>query len=302
LGQESEIKASTETLSTPKNITSSESNAATALKTGAYGLAFLCGILATLAVIFMLRRTNIQLSAEAFVSLVFTVALGAASLVLAIVAINYGRISERVMTERADRSIDIQMSLFQKSLDLQTQLFDKTMSTLESIGRSTGVTEQRLGDIHSLMQNPAALKQIAGRAVEQTTTELTKTVKEGAPKDSSESALAETLTKNIVKELSSRLEGIARPSDTARPSPAHRSPEVENLQQLAEQRDLRDKFNRFKKKMKSLREDALHSVHGAKLLSNDGEFPGTWDFIIEFKGKKSGNRFENGRNNGSFCP
>src|SRR5438128_772403 len=110
---------------------------ASAPKYAGYGLAFLSGCLVTLSVRYMLRGTSIQLSPESFVSLVFTVVVGAASLVLAIVAISYGRISERVMTERADRSIDIQMNLFQRSLDLQTQLFDKTMSTLESIGRST---------------------------------------------------------------------------------------------------------------------------------------------------------------------
>src|SRR5882672_4816634 len=107
-------------------------------------LAFALGCLTAWLFRFFFSGTPVSLSAEAFVSLVFTVAVGAASLVLAVLAINFGRLSERIITERADKSIDIQMRLFEKSLALQTQLFDKTMSTLEAIGRSTGVTEQRL--------------------------------------------------------------------------------------------------------------------------------------------------------------
>src|ERR1700733_7779241 len=66
---------------------------------GGYLLAFLLGCVITVAIRYMLRGVSIQLSPESFVSLVFTIAVGAASLVLAIVAISYGRVSERVMTE-----------------------------------------------------------------------------------------------------------------------------------------------------------------------------------------------------------
>jgi ABC-type multidrug transport system fused ATPase/permease subunit len=108
-------------------------------------LAFALGCLATWLFRFFFSGTPVNLSAEAFVSLVFTVAVGAASLVLAILAINFGRLSERVITDRADKSIDIQMRLFEKSLALQTQLFDKNMSTLEAIGRSTGPRVEEAG-------------------------------------------------------------------------------------------------------------------------------------------------------------
>src|ERR1700719_3411950 len=198
-----------------------------------YILTFLCGCLVTLAIRYFIRGTNVQLSPESFVSLVFTIAVGAASLVLAIVAINYGRISERVMTERSDRSIDIQMNLFQKSLDLQTQLFDKTMSTLESIGRSTGVTEQRLGDMHSLIQSPTFLKQIAGRAIEQTTTELNTSGKVGGQESQIEAHLAEKLTKNIVEELSARWELLTRPGQGGAGSIATGNPSLSSPTQAA---------------------------------------------------------------------
>lgn len=244
---------------------------------GTCALAFVAGGAVVGAAHYLLRGTAVQLAPEAFVSLVFTIAVGAASLVLAVLAINYGRISERVMTERADRSIDIQMDLFQKSLGLQTQLFDKTMSTLESIGRSTGVTEQRLSDIHSLMQNPGLLKQIAGRAVEQTTSEMTKTGKE-PPKEE-----LERLTKNIARELSAQWEqsfGASRESVSprvARATPAQPSGEARLRETLAsikkdvERRKQRDKlFRTFR--------DAVAEVPDAKL--EDTPFKRYWDYLM----------------------
>jgi hypothetical protein len=265
----------------------------------AYALAFLSGCLATLAIRYMLRGASIQLSPESFVSLVFTIAVGAAALVLAIVAINYGRISERVMTERADRSIDIQMNLFQKSLDLQTQLFDKTMSTLESIGRSTGVTEQRLGDIHSLMQSPTFLKQIAGRAVEQTTSELSTSGKVGGQEGEFEAHLAERLTKNIVEELSSRWESLTRsspggwnvpPSVVAGPlTPSvagtpERPPK--SFEELLRVNQRKREFERARKHMQWLLEKAIQSIPEARLEPNKGPLSGLWEDTITYKGKQ----------------
>jgi hypothetical protein len=210
-------------------------------------------------------------------------------LVLAIVAINYGRISERVMTERSDRSIDIQMNLFQKSLDLQTQLFDKTMSTLESIGRSTGVTEQRLGDIHSYMQSPAFLKQIAGRAVEQTTSELTKSGKESQKPDHLEQEMAEKLTKNIVRELSAQWSSIG-PTLQRPPAPV---PATRQEAQSVE--------DRLRRSVRDLKRSAEASTSRQELragiLAAVAAIPGAavggrvdsqeyWDYLVSYKDKK----------------
>jgi hypothetical protein len=263
-----------------------------------YALAFLCGCLASIAVHYMLRGTSIQVTPEAFVSLVFTIAVGAASLVLAIIAISYGRISERVMTERADRSIDIQMNLFQKSLDLQTQLFDKTMSTLESIGRSTGVTEQRLGDIHAYMQSPAFLKQIAGRAVEQTASELSASGKASPQESELESHLAERLTKNIVNELSSRWESLIRPAPSISSAPvsapvsttaaavaaaASKAPPQKPFEEQARDYQRQTEIKRTRNRMQSLLETIVASIPDAKITRSQSN--ALWEDLITYKGK-----------------
>src|ERR1700686_611771 len=81
---------------------------------GGYTVSFAVGSLSALAGRYLLLGKALQLNPDTFISLVFTVAIGAASLVLALLAINHGRVSEKVITERADRSIEIQMNLFEK--------------------------------------------------------------------------------------------------------------------------------------------------------------------------------------------
>ena len=261
-------------------------------------MAFASGCILILALWYMLRGAAIQLNPVTFVSLVFTVVVGAASLVLAIVALNFGRISERVMTERADKSIDIQMDLFQKSLGLQTQLFDKTMSTLESIGRSTGVTEQRLSDIHSLIQNPGFLKQVAGRAAEQVTSELSTTGKVNERPPESDPHLAEKLTKSIVEELSARLESLTRTpqfnlaqsptTPTQRPNRPHSEPSPEHEPDIDDllMRYKREKeLNTAKKEFEGFIEEAIHSIPEAKIQRNKGELARFWEYTATYKGK-----------------
>src|SRR5262249_51055943 len=114
----------------------------------------------------------------------------------------------------------IQMRLFEKSLALQTQLFDKTMSTLEAIGRSTGVTEQRLGDLHSLLQSPELRRQVAGRAVDELRAGKGPSPSEADPQ------LADRITKNVIRELARSLE---------RPEPVRESQRVAS--RPAEQED-----------------------------------------------------------------
>ena len=259
---------------------------------GSYALAFGLGSISALALHFLFYGRVVQLSPDTFITLVFTIAIGAASLILALLAINYGRVSEKVMTERADKSIEIQMSLFQKSLDLQTQLFDKTMSTLESIGRSTGVTEQRLGDIHSLFQNPAVLKQIAGRAVEETASELSKKSKEGVKETQTEAQLAEHLTKSIVRELSARFEGLEKAVQSTavfRGGPfvgtatVAEDTEAARIAALEEQQKAQQRKLAMKARLALLRK-TIGAIPGLQLLQE--KIDGYWDYVLEYKDKK----------------
>ncbi len=261
---------------------------------GGYLVAFVLGSVSALAGRYLLLGKTLQLNPDTFISLVFTVAIGAASLVLALLAINYGRVSEKVITERADRSIEIQMSLFEKSLDLQTRLFDKTTSTLESIGRSTGITELRMADIFSFFQNPDFMKQVAGRAVEETASELSKKGKEGLVKPQTDTQLAERLTKNIVRELSSRIEGLERavrssvlPTQpfsldlTGTPGQHERS-RLESVEEAEARRAA------LVKKRTAFVRKVAEAIPEVKLeeVSDSSPYTGLWDFILSFKEKK----------------
>ena len=258
---------------------------------GALVLAFVLGGAAAAAARYFLYGKPVQLAPDTFITLVFTVAVGAASLVLALLAISYGRVSERVMTERADKSIEIQMSLLQKSLDLQTQLFDKTMSTLESIGRSTGVTEQRLGDIHSLFQNPTFLKQIAGRAVEETASELNRKGKEGLTESQTDEQLAERLTKNIVRELSTRFEGLEKAVQSSvifRGGPLIQGTTVRGETERTEEANAEEQERKRRvlalQARRALVQKAIEAIPG--LTPRKREKPNTyWDFLLDYKGK-----------------
>ncbi|SRR6266700_637405 len=243
-------------------------------------LSFVLGVLTAWLLKFFLFGTTVNLSAEAFVTLVFTIAVGAASTILALMAINYGRTSEKIITDRTDKSIDIQMRLFEKSLSLQTQLFDKTMSTLEAIGRSTGVTEQRLGDLHTLLQSPELRKQIAGKAVDDLKVG-------GKPGERPvETHVAEQLAGNIVRQVAQTLE----PSQASPPS--SQRPPRRTIQQDAsfEETFLKERDRALRRQEAVQLQEQVHNIlnaiPGAKTLPA-AQIP-LWDMLFEYKGKRIG--------------
>jgi len=69
---------------------------------------------------------------------VISILLSTSSLVLAVMAINLGKSSEKMMIDRSDDSIK-----------LQNEVFTKTIEALGRIESSTGVTEKRIEDIIS---------------------------------------------------------------------------------------------------------------------------------------------------------
>lgn len=85
-----------------------------------------------------LEGDSINFTTTGLLTILFGVALSAASIVLAIAAISLGRGSERAMTRRSDESIRI-----------QNEVFAKTIEALARIESSTGVTEKRIEDIIS---------------------------------------------------------------------------------------------------------------------------------------------------------
>ena len=84
------------------------------------------------------KNEQINFSTIELISFVVSLLLSAASLVLAIMAINLGKSSEKVMLDRND-----------ETFKLQNEVFAKTIEALSRIESSTGVTEKRIEDIIS---------------------------------------------------------------------------------------------------------------------------------------------------------
>lgn len=80
----------------------------------------------------------IHFSTIELISFVVTLLLSSASLVLAVMAINLGKSSEKLMLQRND-----------ETFKLQNEVFTKTIEALSRIESSTGVTEKRIEDIIS---------------------------------------------------------------------------------------------------------------------------------------------------------
>jgi hypothetical protein len=102
------------------------------------GAAFGLGATGGILLQSVLCKQNEALSAAGVVSFVFTVALGGAAIVLAIVTLVLSRQAEDALTRRSD-----------EGTRLQNEAFLRTADVLARIQTSTGVTEKRIEDIVS---------------------------------------------------------------------------------------------------------------------------------------------------------
>ena len=102
------------------------------------GLVLVVGIVCGLLLNNFLDSKQITFGTESLISFVFTIALGAAAIILAVITIVLSRFSEDALTQRSDEGIR-----------LQTEVFAKTTEVLSRIQASTGVTEKRIEDIIS---------------------------------------------------------------------------------------------------------------------------------------------------------
>ncbi|MEX2202150.1 MAG: hypothetical protein WD711_12195 [Dongiaceae bacterium] len=128
---------------------------------------FVLGVCAALVVENWLGSERIKISTLEIVGFVFSVALGGASMVLAVLAISLGRASETAMLTRSDASIA-----------LQNEVYLQTVNALQRIESSTGVTERRIEDIISgragdishrlvqLLNSPKAALNLSGGSLE----------------------------------------------------------------------------------------------------------------------------------------
>lgn len=101
-------------------------------------IAFAFGLTAGLMLQTILLKDQVTLSPVSVISFVFTVALGGASIILAIITMALSRQAEEALTRRSDEGIR-----------LQNDVFVRTNEVLSRIQTSTGVTEKRIEDIIS---------------------------------------------------------------------------------------------------------------------------------------------------------
>jgi len=101
-------------------------------------LTFAVGLVSGLVIINLTTVSGNTLSTTSIISFAFTVALGAAAIILASLTIVLSRSAEDALIKRSDEGIR-----------LQNDVFVKTSEVLSTIQASTGLTEKRLEDIIS---------------------------------------------------------------------------------------------------------------------------------------------------------
>ena len=146
---------------------------------GMFLFALVLGVVLTLLFQNSASSEKISFSTLSLMGFLFSIALSAASIVLAIAAISLGKNSEKAMIDRSDESIR-----------LQNDVFLKTTEALQRIEASTGVTEKRIEDI------------ISGRAGDISQKLAEQLVHSSSLKGHDEKSLANDIRQSILDELS----------------------------------------------------------------------------------------------------
>lgn len=134
-------------------------------------IAFGAGIVFICLVNNLLAGKQIVLSTQSLVALVFTVALGAASVILALIAIGISRNAEEALIRRSEEGVR-----------LQNETFLRTNDVLSTIRASTGVTEKRIEDMISGRAGVIA-KEVVERSLPEQKAIVTKEIAEKITKD-----------------------------------------------------------------------------------------------------------------------
>lgn len=138
---------------------------------------FVLGIITVLLVENFLLSEKIEFGTLGLLGFVFSIIFAGASIVLAITAINLGRSSEKAITNRSE-----------KSIELQNEVYIKTTEALQKIESSTGVTEKRIEDI------------ITGRVGDIATRLVDDKIVTGKDRDKLEHELRRSLSKELTEE------------------------------------------------------------------------------------------------------
>lgn len=218
------------------------------------GLGVVLGMLAAN----LFGRHDISMTTASLISFVFTVALGGASVVLAIVAIFLSNQAEEALTRRNDEGIR-----------LQTDIFTRTNEVLSTIQTSTGLTERRIEDIASGRANVIA-QEVLEKSAERKKRRLSEEEFDELRQDLASSLQAEfgTLFEGSAEDLSERLD------------------ELESRQ--AKRNELSAHWREYKDAViQALLVEGAELVHAGQGLYGSSS-PDFWDAIVSVDGQRVG--------------
>lgn len=222
-------------------------------------ITLIVGVIAGLLLRNMFSSHQVSLSGPGLISFVFTVALGAASIILAIITVILSRQAEDALIRRSDEGIR-----------LQSDVFVKTNEVLSKIQASTGVTEKRIEDIISGRTNI-----IAQEVFEKSFT---------GKRDLSEQTI-EKLKNDLAESLKSEL----LPLITTDPRIT-----LKRLEDMERKQQKRQKITNEWKEFRAAVVDTAQKAPGIQLISeSEGNFVAEapdkfWDAIFDISGRKVG--------------
>lgn len=223
-------------------------------------IAFCVGIFSTLLFLSFLGEGQVTLSTTSIISFIFTVALGSASIILALIAINISRKAEDVIILRSDEGIR-----------LQNEVFVRTTEVLSKIMASTGVTEKRIEDMIS-----GRTMVIAKEVVEKSLPER-------------EAIVTKEIAKKITSDIASSLTSELIPLISSPPSRAEKILKLKETKQK-KQTEVYEKWKEFRTSvidnLKGFANvEIIREIEGNLDSEDPAEF---WDAILEIGGKRVG--------------
>jgi len=217
------------------------------------------GLVGGLVISKLLSQHQISFSVVSLISFVFTIALGAAALILATITIVLSRYAEDALIRRSDEGIK-----------LQNEVFVRTSEVLSKIQASTGVTEKRLEDIISGRTTPIVQEAVAKSKL-------------------AEAGLDKQVIDKISKDLAESLRSEIAPLVRFGPEKAEtKLAEIESRQK--KRKEIEARWEEFRSQVVS----EVRKIGGVELITEtEGDTSSEiseefWDLLIKANGKRFG--------------
>jgi len=226
------------------------------------------GVVAGLLLQGDLVKENVTLSIPALISFIFTIALGAGSIILAVVTLTLSRQAEDALVRRSDEGIR-----------LQTEVHLRTTEALSGIQASTDVTEKRIEDIISGRTSIIIAQEVLDKSFQG------KPQLRGPALDNLKTVLADTLRSELLPLL------VGQPSAALR-----------RLREMEERQEVSSEWRKFR----SAVVDALQGVSGSGLVCEaEGDLDAEtqeefWDAVLLIGARKIGFAVYTTRRHGSW--